>query len=154
MTKMSTTYENPHSDCIDKRCDKFITKDKWRTKIIDTSHDVIIEDISSHICTDVILGTFTKSYLKKHPCSDCKKPSKERCHGIGEERPILLKRALERVYPDTTKVITLREILIAFLKEHKTTKFTFKCSECHRKEKSVDLKCSSVKYKSKTWNPS
>ena len=144
MTKMSTIYENPHSACIDKRCDKFITKDKWRTKIIDTSHDVIIEDISSHICTDVILVTFTKSYLKKHPCSDCKKPSKERCHGIGEERPILLKRALERVYPDTTKVITLREILIAFLKEHKTTKFTFKCSECHKKETSKNTVVSST----------
>ena len=27
-------------------------------------------------------------------------PSKERCHGIGEERPLLIKRALEKIYPD------------------------------------------------------
>jgi hypothetical protein len=72
--------------------------------------------------------------LKKHPCSDCKGPSKDRCHGLGEERPVLIKRALERVYPDTTKTIVLKEIIIAFLEEHKSTKFTFKCSKCHRAE--------------------
>jgi hypothetical protein len=81
--------------------------------------------------------TFTAAYLKKHPCSDCHQSSKERCHGIGEERPLLIKRALEKIYTDTTKTIILKDILIQFLEEHKTTKFTFKCVKCHKKENRI-----------------
>ena len=127
--------ENPHSAYIDKRISDLRKKNKWNTKIMG-SHEDIIKDFSGNVFTNLICNTFTVSYLAKHPCSDCKKPSKERCHGIGEERPLLLKKALERVYPDTTLSVTLKEILIAFLEEHKTTKFTFKCSDCHKAETS------------------
>ncbi len=122
-----------HSQFIDKRISDLKKSSKWNTKII-ASHEEFIKDFGSNVFTNLIRNTFTAAYLKKHPCSDCNVPSKERCHGIGEERPILLKRALEKVYPDTTKPIVLKEILIQFLEEHKTTKFTFKCSACHRKE--------------------
>ena len=128
--------ENQHSAYIDKRINDLRKKNKWNTKIIG-SHEDIIRDFSANVFTNLICNTFTVSYLAKHPCSDCKKPSKERCHGIGEERPILLKKALERVYPDTTIPVILKEILIAFLEEHKTTKFTFKCSDCHKAETSL-----------------
>ena len=125
---------NIHSPYIDKQIDALRKSDKWSTKITDTTHEEFIRDFSANIFTNFIRTTFTSTYLKEHPCSDCKKPSKERCHGIGEERPILIRRALERVYPDISKTIVLRDVLIAFLEEHKTTKFTFKCSECHRAE--------------------
>jgi hypothetical protein len=125
---------NPHSQYIDKRIKDFMKSEMWSVNIVNTSHDNIIKSFSRTIFTNIVMWTFTSCYLKKHPCSDCKGPSKDRCHGLGEERPVLIKRALEKVYPDTTKTIVLKEIIIAFLEEHKSTKFTFKCSKCHRAE--------------------
>jgi hypothetical protein len=125
---------NRHSDFIDKRILDLKKSKKWNTKITDTTHVDFINDFGSNVFTNFVRNTFTSTYLKKHPCSDCNKESEERCHGIGEERPLLIRRALEKVYPDTTKTIMLKDILIAFLEEHKTTNFTFKCSVCHKKE--------------------
>ena len=99
-----------------------------------SSHEEFIRDYSSNIFTNLIQATFTKTYVKRHPCADCGAESKERCHGTAEERPILLKRALEKVWPDPTIPIPLKTILVQFLEEHKCTQFTFKCSECHKKE--------------------
>lgn len=124
---------NPHSAFIDKRIANLRKSNKWNTSIT-ASHDDFIKDFGSNVFTNFVRNTFTAAYLKKHPCSDCQKPSKERCHGIGEDRPLLIRRALEKVYPDTTVSIPMKSILIQFLEEHKTTKFTFKCSACHRKE--------------------
>ena len=132
------TEQNPHSAFIDKRIADIKKSNKWKTKLTDTSHEDFIYDFGSNVFTNFVRNTFTAAYLQKHPCSDCKNPSNERCHGIGEERPLLIKRALEKVYPDTSATITLKEILIQFLEEHKTTKFTFKCTECHRKERQPD----------------
>jgi hypothetical protein len=84
-----------------------------------------IKDFGSNVFTNLVKDTFTRSYIKKHPCSDCGKPSTDRCHGIGEERPLLIKRALEKVWSDTSNPIIMKEIIIAFLEEHKYTKFTF-----------------------------
>ena len=128
------TNINPHSDFIDKRIALLKKSNKWNTKITDTSHEDFIRDFAVNVFTNLIQKTFTPEYLKKHPCSDCSNPSKERCHGIGESRPLLIKRALEKVYPDITKPVTMKEVLLQFLEEHKATKFTFKCSDCHRKE--------------------
>jgi len=126
---------NPHSEYIDKRISEFKKKDRWNTKITETTHEQFIKDFGSNVFTNLVRDTFRPAYLKKFSCSDCKtQPSKERCHGIGEERPLLIKRALQKVYPDITKSVTLKDIIIQFLEEHKSTKFTFKCSECHRKE--------------------
>lgn len=128
---------NIHSEYIDKRIQDMKRRGKWQTKVVDTSHEDFVRDFGDCVFTNFIRNTFTASYLKKYPCSEagCKNPSKERCHGIGEERPILIHRALRRVWPDTTKPIALQEILVAFLEEHKPTKFTFKCADCHKKEK-------------------
>jgi hypothetical protein len=52
---------------------------------------------------------------------------------------LLIKRALEKVWSDTTKPIIMKEIIIAFLEEHKYTKFTFKCRDCHRNEKKLGV---------------
>jgi len=128
------TYVNPHSPYIDQKITALRKSTRWATKIVDTTHAEFIRDFSSNVFTNFIRETFSATYLKDHPCSDCKKPSKERCHGVGEERPILIQRALERVYPDMSVPVSIKDILIAFLEEHKTTKFTFKCTECHKKE--------------------
>lgn len=128
------SYINPHSPYIDQKITALRRSTRWATKIVDTTHAEFIRDFSSNVFTNFVRETFSATYLKNHPCSDCKKPSKERCHGIGEERPVLIQRALERVYPDISVPISIKEILIAFLEEHKTTQFTFKCSTCHKEE--------------------
>lgn len=128
------SYKNPHADFIEKRIADVKKSAKWNTKITDTSHDDFIKDFASNVFTNLIQQIFTKTYMKKFPCSDCHKESQQRCHGIDEDRPTLIKRALEKVYPDPTKTIVLKDIIIQFLEEHKTTKFTFKCTECHKKE--------------------
>lgn len=128
---------NQHSPYIDKRIADIRKKNKWKSYIIDTSYDDFIRDFSSCVFTNLIKDTFTDAYLKKHPCSVCNEKSQQRCHGINEDRPILIRRALERVWPDTTQKIQMIEIVVAFLEEHKTTSFTFKCESCHKKEPKI-----------------
>ena len=128
---------NIHSDYIDKRIRDIQKKNKWNTKVVDTSHQDFIKDFGSNVFTNLIRDTFTKSYVNKHLCSDCGNLSTERCHGIGEERPLLIKKALEKVWNDTSKPIKMRDIIIAFLEEHKYTNFTFKCHSCHKNEKFI-----------------
>jgi len=127
---------NLHSKSIDTKIKKIKNGDRWQTTIINTTHESIRRDFSDCVFTNLVHATFTRSYMKKFPCGECGQPSTDRCHGIGEERPILLKSALERVWPDTTKPIMLKDIVIAFLEEHKHTSFTFKCHQCHKNEKS------------------
>lgn len=125
---------NIHSNFIDTRIALLRKSKNWNTKITQTTHDEFIKDTSSHIFTDIILTSFPKPYLNKFPCSDCGGKAEQRCHGIEESRPLLIKRALEKVYPDISQIVTLKEIIIQFLEEHKTTKFTFKCTKCHKEE--------------------
>tara|TARA_B100000902_G_scaffold364491_1_gene384496 strand:- start:12 stop:419 length:408 start_codon:yes stop_codon:yes gene_type:complete len=126
---------NIHSEYIDKRINDIQKRNNWNSKIIDTSHEHFIKDFGSNVFTNLVRNTFTKTYLSKHLCSDCGECATERCHGIGEERPLLIKKALEKVWPDTKKPIMLKQIIIAFLEEHKHTSFTFKCHKCHKNEK-------------------
>jgi hypothetical protein len=124
---------NVHSKYIDKQINDITKSNKWNSKLIYNSHKDFIKDYSSNVFTNLVRNTFTNSYIKQFPCGDC---STERCHGIGEERPLLIKRALEKVWSDKTKsIIIMKEIIIAFLEEHKYTKFTFKCHSCHKYEK-------------------
>ena len=132
------TELNKHSKYIDKRINDFTKNNKWKSKLIDTSHEDFIKDYASNVFTNLVHNTFTNSYMKQFPCG-CGSPSTERCHGIGEERPLLIKRALEKVWSDTTKPISMLVIVIAFLEEHKYTKFTFKCHDCHRNEKKLGI---------------
>ena len=125
---------NIHSEYIDKRIQDIIKGSRWSSKLVDTSHEEFVRDYSKCVFTNLVRDTFTSSYMKKFACSDCEAPATDRCHGVGESRPLLLKRALARVWPDTSKPITMKEIIVAFLEEHKNTKFTFKCHQCHLKE--------------------
>ena len=130
---------NAHTKYIEKRMNYITKSKKWNSKLIDTSHEDFIKDYASNVFTNLIKDTFTKSYINKFSCSECNNPSTERCHGIGDERPILIKRALEKVWIDTTKPIIMKEIIIAFLEEHKYTKFTFKCHSCHKNKKKLGV---------------
>jgi hypothetical protein len=134
--KLIMTTLNEHSDYISSRIASIEKSNtKWKTNVIDTSHEDFIRDYGSSVFTNLIRNTFTGTYVKKFKCSDCGARASERCHGKGEERPLLLKRALEKVWPNTSKPISMKIIVIAFLEEHKTTKFTFKCHTCHVNEK-------------------
>ena len=128
-----------HNNYIDKRINDLQKSNRWKSKLIDTSHEDFIKDYASNVFTNLVRDTFTKSYIKKFKCSTCKNPSTERCHGIGEERPLLIKKALEKVWNDTSKPITMKQIIIAFLEEHKNTKFTFKCHTCHINEGNIEI---------------
>ena len=122
-----------HGDYIDKRIADFRKQQRWQSYVCG-SHDCIIRDYGTCLFTNLVRSTFTNAYLKKHKCPDCGGSVEQRCHGIDEDRPLLIRRALERIYPDTTKNIQMIEIVVAFLEEHKTTAFTFKCTACHKKE--------------------
>ena len=131
------TEVNIHSKYIDKRINDIRKSNKWNSRIIDTSHEDFVKDYGSNVFTNLVRNTFTKSYISKFPCSECNSPSTERCHGIGEERPLLIKRALEKIWIDTTISISMKEIIISFLEEHKYTNFTFKCHTCHKNERKL-----------------
>lgn len=131
---MVARYRNPHTKFINQKLREFRKLNKWRTKIYKTSHSDIIRDFSDSFFARFITTTFTRSYVSQHLCPDCGKQAEQRCHGVGEERPILIRRALERVYPNISKSIELKDILIAFLEEHKYTRFALKCTKCHKKE--------------------
>ena len=73
--------------------------------------------------------------MKKFKCN-CGNESTDRCHGTfpGEDRKSLIKKALENVWPDISKPIIMKDIVIEFLELHKNTQFDFKCKKCHDKE--------------------
>jgi hypothetical protein len=113
---------NIHNNYIDKRINDIKKSKKWNSKIIDTSHEDFIQDYSSNVFTNLINSTFTKSYINKYKCSQCGEKATERCHGVGEERPLLIKKYLEKIWSDTTKSIKMKNIIIDFLEQHKYTK--------------------------------
>jgi len=122
---------NPHSEFINKRINDVKKSNKWNSSLIDTTHDDFVRDYASCVFTNLIRDVFTKTYLKRFPCSDCGSKSEQRCHGKGEDRPLLIRKALQKVYPDISKPVKMKDIVIAFLEEHKITSFTFKCKKCH-----------------------
>lgn len=122
---------NPHSEFINKRINDVKKSKRWNSYIIDTSHDDFVRDFARCLFTNLVRDIFTRSYLKRFKCTDCGGESEQRCHGKNEDRPLLIRRALQKVYPDISKAIKIKDIVIAFLEEHKTTSFTFKCKKCH-----------------------
>lgn len=132
---------NPHSAEIDRKIDQMRKLGKYRNvNIVNTSHEDFIRVYSSSVFTNLINTTFSKTYVRKFPCADCGGKSTDRCHGIGDERPVLLLRALERVYPDISVPTSLELIVFEFLELHKPTKFALKCNPCHKAE-GKNLRC-------------
>lgn len=139
--KIPIAKMNPHSEYLQKRIKDVKKSNKWNTYIINTSHDDFIRDFNSCVFTNLVLSTIGRGYVKKHKCAECKtNTATQRCHGENEERPVLIRRALERVYPDISKAVQLKDVVIAFLEEHLNTKFDFKCDSCHARETAAQRK--------------
>ena len=125
---------NQHSSYIDKRINDLRKQGRFQSYVIDTPHSIFIRDYAHCLFTNLIRDVFTKTYLSKHKCADCGGKATDRCHGVNEDRPTLIRKALERAWPDTSQKIQMIDIVVAFLEEHKNTSFTFKCNPCHKNE--------------------
>jgi len=124
--------------------DKIIKRERQRTdkgitiNLCDDSNETIIKEFSSNTFTNYIYRTvIPDSYMKRYNCIECGEPAKNRCHGIGEERPLLLERALNKIRANNVEKIKMIDLKIAFIEEHKNTSFDFKCVECHKNEKII-----------------
>jgi hypothetical protein len=133
---------NPHSDEIDRIVKKIqkATRGQWNVKFQNNTHEEIVDFLSIGFFTNLVQTSFSDRYMHQFPCSgnSCEAVSTQRCHGHNESRPELIRRALKKIWPDTSKPITLREIAIEFFCQHRTTKFTFKCYTCHKAEPQND----------------
>ena len=79
--------------------DKIIKRERQRTdkgitiNLCDDSNETIIKEFSSNTFTNYIYRTvIPDSYMKRYNCIECGEPAKNRCHGIGEERPLLIRK--------------------------------------------------------------
>ena len=123
---------NEYIDLINKKLEELKNIDRWRTKVINTEHNDIINDFG--------LGLFkleTISFFKE--CFDNKKCKcgskvKEIFYGIDKTRGILIKDALKKSYSDITEETTLKNILVAYFEEHRECDITFQCRKCYLKE--------------------
>ena len=130
---------NKHSNYIDKRLKQRITlwkKNGQYNSYIYNTPKGIVSDFSSNVFTNETRVFFTKTYMRDYPCADCGHEATERCHGIGDERPKLIERALQKWKPDDENKVCAKmsELLCAYFEEHKTTGFGFKCYNCHKRE--------------------
>jgi len=132
------TYQNKHTARFIEVQEKIRTSDPdfW---VINTSHDDFIRECSTTIFTN-LNQKICRGYKKTYTCEDCGGVPEDGCHGIGEDRPILLRRALEKIWPDTSKKANMKDIKIAYLEEHKSTRYALKCKACHRAEGKVKVK--------------
>lgn len=123
---------NVHFRQFEKKIARICASEKWSRQLIN-SPDEFCACFSNNVFTNLIHDTFTRVYMKKHPCCECGAQSEQRCHGVGEERPKLLQRVLDRqVYP-----VKWKKVLCEFLHEHIYTGFCLKCRQCHLKEGQV-----------------
>jgi hypothetical protein len=115
-----------HADQFMKKIEKIKKDGRWALQSVLTPIGYV-RCFGDNVYTNTIHDTFSKSYLAKYPCA-CGKPSTDRCHGIGGERPLLLQRALDKITFPTTH----EEIMIGYLLEHVDTGFSLKCKTCHQ----------------------
>jgi hypothetical protein len=127
------TSDNPNIVLFDRLAVNAQKSKIWTTMVMN-SHEGIVQDFSSIFFANIIQRNIPGYKVRGQTCADCSNRATDRCHGIGESRPDLMRRALARIYPDTTKPICLKDIVVAFLEEHKNTKLSFKCNACHLKE--------------------
>ena len=128
-----------HCDYIDKRNAVLIERIN-RIGDIPVSSTISPETFSDWFSTCLFTNEtkkfFTGSYVKSHKCSDCEALAEQRCHGIGQERPKLVKEAFQNMVSKSDNgFVSMKDVLVEYFRLHKTTKFTFKCADCHRKER-------------------
>ena len=125
---------NEYIDLINKKLEELKENNKYRTRIVNTEHDDIINDFDVGIFKLETIVFFKECFTTKQCKCNCK--VKEISYGIGITRADLIRRALEKAHPDITEEITLKELLVAYFEEHKSYKLIFQCRKCYLKEKS------------------
>ena len=124
---------NEYIDLINKKLEELKESNKYRTRIINTEHDDIINDFDVGIFKLETIAFFKECFTTKICKCNCK--VKEIFYGIDIARADLIRKALEKVQPDITEEIILKDLLIAYFEEHKSYKLTFQCRKCYLKEK-------------------
>jgi hypothetical protein len=127
------------NEYIDAAIVRLLKSKRWNTQIVNTSHDTFVADFYDTLFTKFVNVMFTSTYVRKHFCPECGGTATERCHGV--DRRTLIHNALKRVYIDTSRPVVLKDILIAFLEEHKNSGFCFKCHNCHVAETRATMLC-------------
>lgn len=130
----------PLAAYVDRRIrQRFLQRpERYRVVLGGQSPEELVSDLSGTVFSKEIQCFFTNGFVRSHACAGrCGRQATERCHGAGEERPVLLLRALRRLWPAAggPAALGLREVLVAFMEEHKTSAgFCFKCARCHAAE--------------------
>ena len=100
--------------------------------------DATVKVFSSCLFSNLIKNKIPKKFVEQFKCFDCNRIAEQRCHGIGEERPVIVKRAFlklrEKAETEGKDEISLKEWKIEFFEQHKGSGFNFKCIECHAVE--------------------
>ena len=119
-----------------RRCPKFAKRYGVRLAP-GTTHAQVIAAFGCTVFTCFVRVAFTRAYVKRAACEGgCGAPAAERCHAPNASRLQLIKRALDRVWPEpTVRPMRLDALLLAFLEEHAGTGFALKCAVCHLQEK-------------------
>ena len=133
---MSTS--NPHSEYIEKRIATWQRRigHKLRFKITAYCCENSSAMLSTYLFANLVKQFFTRQYVARQICPDCGVKATQRCHGKGEERGVLLERALSKIMQNTEEGggFMFDDLVYAFFREHKNTTFTFKCAACHVKD--------------------
>ena len=119
-------------DYLERELESYHLSPKWSTKIVNTPHENIILDFSLNLFTIETLSLF-KNLFDENKCLCGKKPN-TLCYGPFNSQKKIIKSILHDIYPDITKEITLKEILIAYLEYHKKCHIYFVCKSCSKKK--------------------
>lgn len=129
----------PIDTYFEEKAKKLVKGNKWdEVYIVKTPHEKFVKAFYASVFTNLIKDIFPAKYVRMHGCEVCEKQATERCHGIGDERPELIYRALAKVYPDITVPTSFGDIVVEFVRQHIGTGFGFLCRECHKKETSAN----------------
>ena len=111
---------------------------KYHNRVIVDSYEQFNHTFGDTILTNVNSKIIaTQPYKNKHKCEDCGGPAQQGCHGIGEERPLLIFKVLRRRCPVLPCEIYLDDFISEYFLAHIPTRYALKCTACHEKEKKV-----------------
>ena len=122
--------KNNYCEYITDKLSDIEKSNRWKTKISDTEHHDLINDLDVGFFK-VITTTFFKTLLEHSKCK-CGCKAKHISYGIEIYRKDLIKNALRKIQPDISVPITMKELLIGYFKEHKYCNFSPICQKCYK----------------------
>lgn len=102
------------------------------------AHTAFMNMFKASIVTNLTHEFFTRGYVKSFPCADCGGVATERCHTSAYPRPVILRMALEDVWPDTSSNVKIVLVFKRYIELHKECGLLFKCRSCHAKEPNIN----------------